>query len=132
MIIDQYSVNILYTCSVQVLVLYPTDSTELKRIIISFEYFLSVKFYLGILFGGLALCTVQSLALFFAKLNFMGGGLSPQVLMTRRPCLKSKTSLVEKNWNFYITNNNFYVNYFVIIILRCKDNQYSSANTVEN
>ena len=77
-------INTLCSCTVQYKYEYSTEYTvqySTKCIII----FCSAQFY----WGGLAHCTVQSVSLFFARLNFIwGGGLKhPQALMTRRPCL---------------------------------------------
>ena len=67
--------------------MYSTSTSTVHCTIQSVLLFLgSVQFYLR---GGLAHCTVQSVSLCFARLNFIWAGLSPQALMTRRPCQKS-------------------------------------------
>ena len=61
-----YSHLIMINTLVQVRVQY----TVLVQYKVYYYYYL-----LGsILFGGLAHCTVQSVSLFFARLNFIGGG----------------------------------------------------------
>ena len=56
-------------------------------------------------------CTVQSVSLFFDRLNFMGGGggLTPQALITRRPWIRRKRNLKSKrNWSYSWRIQNIY------------------------